>query len=205
VLGQGDRILRRSGARPGDVAIVTGTLGAAAAGLRLLGEGKRLGPGGDGAAPAQRCLRAQLDPAPPLGFGNAVARNELAHAAIDLSDGLSGDLLAMCQESGVSAWVDSAAVPIDEAVATLEEERGGDALGLALHGGEDYELLLAASAAAVAPLRELAAVWRIPLTVVGGFAAGEAAVSLRTAGGVTPLLARSHEHFGSAPGRGDGR
>jgi thiamine-monophosphate kinase len=195
VLGQGDPVLRRSGARPGDVALVTGTLGAAAMGLRLFREGKRLHAVGEG-QPVRRCLVAQVDPAPPLGFGNAAARNDLAHAAIDLSDGLSGDLLALCEESGVSAWVDGEALPVDAAAAALELERGGDPTKVALHGGEDYQLLLAASPEAVPQLRELAGRMKIGLTVVGGFAAGPPAMSLRTAKGSTPLAPMSHEHFG---------
>jgi len=198
LLGQGDRLLLRSGARVGDVAVATGTLGAAAVGLRLLGDGERLGQGEGGRAQAvRRCLLAQLDPAPPLGFGQAVARDGLAHAAIDLSDGLSGDLLAVCQESGVSAWLNADTLPIDPAAATLERDRGVDPLEVALHGGEDYELLLAASPEAVPRLRDLAARMKVSLTVVGGFAAGEPAVSLRSAGGVAPLAPRSHAHFGS--------
>jgi thiamine-monophosphate kinase len=153
----------------------------------------------DGSVAGEReewCLRAQLDPAPPLGFGAAAAEGAWAHAAIDLSDGLSGDLLNVCQESGVSAWVDAAAVPIDAAVKGLVEDRGGDPLALALHGGEDYQLLLAAPAEAVPRLRDLAARATIVLTVIGGFAEGEPAVSLRTRAGDTPLVPRSHEHFG---------
>jgi len=199
LLGHGDRLLRRSGARPGDVALVTGTLGAAAMGLRLLGEGKRITTVGEAGQALRHCLTAQLDPAPPLGFGDAVARGHLAHAAIDLSDGLSGDLRAVCEESGVAAWVDGDALPIDPAVAILERERSGDPTALAIHGGEDYQLLLAAAPEDVPALRDLAARMNVPLTRVGGFTEGEPAVSLRTASGVVPLAARSHEHFG---GRG---
>ena len=196
VLGHGQPLLRRSGALPGDVAMVTGRLGAAAMGVRLLGEGSRLATIAEDDQAARRCLVAQLDPTPPLGFGNAVAREELAHAAIDLSDGLSGDLLAVCQESGVSAWVDGDTMPIDPGAAMLARDRGIDARDLALHGGEDYQLLLAASVEAVPRLRDLAAGMEIALTVVGGFAEGEPALSLLTAQGAVPLVPRSHEHFG---------
>jgi thiamine-monophosphate kinase len=196
LIGQGDRVLRRGGARPGDVALVTGTLGAAAMGLRLFREGIRLETVGAGGQPVRFCLEAHVDPRPPLGFGNAVARADLAHAAIDLSDGLSGDLLTLCQESGVSAWVDGDALPIAPPAALLEWDRGVDPLDLALHGGEDYELLLAASPEAVPRLRDLAARMEVPLTVVGGFAEGEPALALRTAKGTAPLVPRSHEHFG---------
>ena len=101
----------------------------------------------------------------------------------------------MCQESGVAAWVDADAVPIDAAAMALERERGGDPLALAIHGGEDYELLLAAAPEAVPRLREVAAAMKVALTVIGGFADGEPGVSLRTAQAATPLVPRSHEHF----------
>jgi thiamine-monophosphate kinase len=195
LVGQAGTILRRSGARPGDVALVTGTLGAAAMGVRLMDEGKR--DGGPGDAREARCIAAQLDPAPPLGFGHAAARDGLAHAAIDISDGLSGDLLSVCQESGVAAWVDEAAVPIDDAARSLAERRGGHPLDLALHGGEDYQLLLAAPPQAVPRLREIAAGLKVSLTAIGGFTEGEPALSLRTGTGDAPLVPRSHEHFGS--------
>jgi thiamine-monophosphate kinase len=194
LLGDCDRILSRGGARPGDVVIVTGTLGAAAMGLRLLGEGVRIAAGPEAGRASRQCITAQLDPAPPLGLGNAAARADLAHAAIDLSDGLSGDLRTVCEESGVAAWVDAGRLPIDPAV--MELAAADDPSSLALHGGEDYQLLLAAPPEAVPALRDLAARMSVPLTEVGGFAAGEPAVSLRTAEGTTPLRPRSHEHFG---------
>ena len=196
VLGQGHPLLRRSGALPGDVAMVTGRLGAAAMGVRLLHEGRRLASLEEDDQAARRCLVAQLDPNPPLGFGNAIARADLAHAAIDVSDGLSGDLLAVCQESGLAAWLDGDTLPVDPGAATLARDRGLDARDLALHGGEDYQLLFAAAAESVPRLRDLAAGMGIALTVVGGFAEGEPALTLMTAEGVVPLVPRSHEHFG---------
>ena len=196
LIGEGDTIVRRSGARPGHVALVTGTLGAAAMGLRLMQEGGPAASGADEHA-ARRCIAAQLDPAPPLCFGRAAARAGLAQAAIDLSDGLSGDLLSVCQQSGVAAWVDAEAVPIDDAVKSLADGRGRNALDLALHGGEDYQLLLAAPPDAGAPLRDLAARSKVALAAIGGFRDGDPALTLRTSGGETPLVPRSHEHFGS--------
>ena len=197
LLGQADTLVRRSGARPGHVALVTGSLGAAAMGVRLMEEGV----GRDGARVEdereRRCIAAQLDPAPPVGFGLAAGRAGLAHAAIDVSDGLSGDLLNVCQESGVAAWLDAGALPIDDAVKSLAQERGGDALDLALHGGEDYQLLLAAPPEAVPGLRDLAARSKVALTAIGGFQEGEPALRLRTGAGDAALVPRSHEHFGS--------
>jgi thiamine-monophosphate kinase len=211
LLGQGDRLLRREGARPGDLVVVTGYLGAAAAGLRFLQDGARLGPEGSlldpgpwsGESPAAllHCLRAQLDPAPPLAFARAMAEHELVTAAMDLSDGLSGDLLSLCHESGVAAWLDSSALPVDPCAAQLEREGGGDGFSMALHGGEDYGMLLAVPPHAVDSLRDVAVVWDLAITPVGEFTAGPPGVSLKFGEALKRLRPRSHDHFRD-PGRG---
>lgn len=207
----GANTLRRSGAREGDAAVVTGTLGAAAEGLRLLTQGARLGPEGEidatgiwtesSAESLVHCLRAQLDPAPPLAFARSVAQEGLIRAAIDISDGLSGDLLAVCTESGLTATVDAAAIPVNGHVVALERARGGDAFSLALHGGEDYELLMAVPEERVGDLMGLGVVWDVPLSVIGRFKAGAPGVVLNVAGGESRVLAASgHDHF--RPGSG---
>lgn len=205
VLGQADRVLRRSGALPGDLAVVTGTLGASAAGLRLLGQGARLGPEGElektgiwteSSAPGlTHCLCAHLDPSPPLAFARALSEQEIVHAAVDLSDGLTGDLLHICTESGVAAWIDPQAVPVDPWAARLEKARGGDALSLALNGGEDYQLLLALPPDRLDALRDVAVIWDLPLAVVGQFTPGDPALSLKRGETLEPLSPASHEHF----------
>ena len=83
--------------------------------------------------------------------------------------------------------------------AGLERARGGDALALALHGGEDYQLLLALAPDSLTALRDLAVIWDLPLTVVGEFAAGEPEVYLRAGTDRMPLVAASHDHFRPAP------
>ena len=212
LIGQAPRVLGRAGARPGDLVVVTGMLGGAAAGLKVLGQGARLDEDGelastgmwtDSSAPALRhCLRAQLDPQPPLSLARALAEVELVHAAIDLSDGLSGDLRRMCEASGVGATIDAFNVPVDTHAAGLERARGGDALALALHGGEDYQLLLAVSPESLMALKDLAVIWDLPLAVVGEFAAGEPEVYLRAGTDRTVLAASSHDHFRAAPAAG---
>lgn len=204
LLGTGERLLARSGARPGDLAVVTGTLGAAAQGLRQLRKGARLGAegelsstgvGGEASAGAVRhCLRAQLDPTPPLAFGRALAEQEHARAAIDISDGLSGDLLAVCVESGVSARLDRAALPVDPQAASLAKTPA-DAAALALHGGEDYQLLLAVPPDRLEAARELAGFFGLSLSVVAEFAPGPPGLWLREGEALTPLVPESHEHF----------
>jgi thiamine-monophosphate kinase len=205
LMGASERILRRQGAQPGDLVVVTGRLGAAAAGLRFLARGARIDEEGTlldaaGVSPAvaaelQRCLVAQLDPSPPLSLGRTLGQHDLVHAAMDLSDGLSGDLAWMCQESQVAAWVDSSALPVDPAAARLEREGGDSGFSLALHGGEDYELLLAVAPGSWDGLREVAEVWEVPLTAVGEFTAGPPGVSVKFGESLRRLRPRSHDHF----------
>ncbi len=122
------------------------------------------------------------------------------HAAMDVSDGLSGDLLSVCAEaSNVSAWIDVAAVPVDPRMAGLERARGGDSLALALHGGEDYQLLLAVPPENLEALRDLAVVWTLPLSVVGEFSEGAPGVSIRTEKGLEPLEPAAFDHFKVQP------
>jgi thiamine-monophosphate kinase len=122
------KALRRSGAQPGEILYVTGPLGGAAAELLSLPL-RESATRGDGRHP-------QLFPSPRLAVGQALLRRGLATACIDLSDGLSTDLRHLCDESGVSAEIDLAALPLHP-LATGRIE-------LALNGGEDYELLFAA-------------------------------------------------------------
>ncbi len=218
VLGQATRVVRRAGAVPGDVVVVTGPLGASAEGLKLLGQGARLdeegnllstGVGGESAgesaaASVAACLRAHLDPQPPLALSRALSDRELVHAAIDLSDGLSGDLAEMCQASGVSAVVDATAVPVDPNVTLLTRSRGGDGLALALHGGEDYQLLFAVPPDHLAELRAMAGIWDLTISVLGHFEKGPGAVMLKSPGELKPLLAASHDHFRTLGPAGEG-
>ena len=205
LLGSAERILRRRGAEPGDLVVVTGHLGAAAAGLRFLARGARLDGEGtlaeDGgvspfaARELLHCLQAQLDPGPPLSLGRALGQQDLVHAAMDLSDGLSGDLAWLCAESEVSAWLDASAMPVDPAAARLEKEGGDNGFSLALHGGEDYQLLLAVPGASLDGLRSVAAVWDVPITVVGEFAAGPPGVSVKFGDNLRRLRPGAHDHF----------
>jgi hypothetical protein len=98
---------------------------------------------------------------------------------MDLSDGLSVDLAEMCRQSGLGARVETRSVPVSPAVASLERARGGDALGVALHGGEDYELLLAVAPADFPALEELARVWSVEVAAIGEFFEGDPEVRLR--------------------------
>lgn len=139
-----EREVFRSGARPRDQIYVTGFLGDAAAGLRLLDRGARLHPGAtnnhEGNSVDHLLLR-HLQPEPRVGWGLLIAEQRLASAMIDISDGLSSDLNHLCDESGVGALVEASSLPIDHVVTEICGRRALDPLMLALHGGEDFELL----------------------------------------------------------------
>ena len=184
VLGEvasGTAVLR-SGARPGDQIYVTGMLGGAAAGLKLIEMGARLGEsglaslpraakrgssptvkvgsdvGGRGSSPTVRegvnagvdnaelkaietLLIRQMRPQPRVGWGIVLGEERLATAMIDVSDGLSSDIAHLCEASNAGALIDSSSLPIDLNVIKLCGRRALDPLMLALHGGEDFELL----------------------------------------------------------------
>jgi thiamine-monophosphate kinase len=144
----------RSGAVPGDQIYVTGFLGDAAAGLRLIERGARLHsqttkevfPSSiDEAAgesrPVDYLLLRQLQPEPRVGWGLSLGNQQLASAMIDVSDGLSSDLNHLCAESKAGALIYASSIPIDPIVKDLSGRRALDPLMLALHGGEDFELL----------------------------------------------------------------
>jgi thiamine-monophosphate kinase len=121
------RGLRRSGARVGDIIYVSGRLGESELGLRLLRGAKRV-------SLRDARLRKHLYPEPRLALGRWLSEKRVASAMMDLSDGLSSDLRRLCVASGVGAVVDARKLP---AVRADEADR----VELALHGGDDYELL----------------------------------------------------------------
>jgi thiamine-monophosphate kinase len=127
------RALRRSGARPGDQIFVSGRLGLSALGLRLLQS-----KAAQARVPvplAREAVHAHLYPEPQCALGRFLSERRLASALMDLSDGLSTDLSRLCAASGVGARLWAAKIPGPE----LPEV--ADSLQLALHGGEDYQLL----------------------------------------------------------------
>ena len=141
-------VLRRDRLRPGDLIAVTGELGAAALGFRLLKSGRRAGS------------EAQLRPIPRISAGKAALG--LAHAAIDISDGLAQDVSHLAESSGcgVELWAD--AIPMSPEVAAQS-----DALALCLSGGEDYELVFGVGRAKLAKLQSRLRQLSVPLTIIG--------------------------------------
>ena len=182
----------RSGARAGDAIYVTGALGGAAAELLALERRPRRSSGLRKAAEGH----PHFFPEPRLAVAAKLAKARLVGAAIDISDGLSTDLGHICEESGLSAELDAAAIPVHELA--LDADRSGlvrSALDLALHGGDDYEVLFTARQRAKIPRR----VAGVAVTRIGRMVArrkGQPQMVLRDQNGrLTPLEPRGWEHF----------
>ena len=190
------KALLRSGARPGDLLYVTGSLGGAAAGLALLAHcSRRRSRSAHSQAPRIPAnLKAQLAPhlfpQPRIAQGLWLARRSLATAAIDLSDGLSTDLGHLCEESVVAAEVNAAALPIYSA----GTQGPGATEAQAIHGGEDYELLFTASPSVRMP-RSIAGVSVTCIGRVVRKSGNGPPVTLITARGLRPLAPQGWEHF----------
>jgi thiamine-monophosphate kinase len=156
--------LRRSGARPGDAILVTGTLGAAAAGLAVLERGPGLVP----PAIAEAVVRPHRVPTPRLAESRRIRTSGWATAMIDLSDGLATDLGHIAAESRVGARIDVDALPLSEATRAAAQALGADPLRWALSGGEDYELLFTAAPEHAAELvRAVSAATGTPVHRIG--------------------------------------
>lgn len=158
--------LRRNGARAGDGIWVTGTIGDGALGL-LAATGKLADITGY-LADRYRLPQPRLDLVP---YG-------IAHAAMDVSDGLVQDLGHLCRASGLGAVVQAESVPLSDAA------RLAGRLELCLTGGDDYELLMAVPPAREAALLEAACAARMQVTRIGHFLEGDPAVTVMDRDGV---------------------
>lgn len=186
VIGTVSEPVLRSGACPGDELWVTGRLGGAAAAVRGWAEGKQ---------PSAEARRAFADPRPKLEEARWLADRGVLHALIDISDGLGGDASHIAAASGVRIVLDAQAIPVHPGADADATERG---LALALHGGEDYELLFAAPPGSVEALVPVFAdVFGSPLSRVGAVAAGSG-VALRREGGVEEEIGGGYDHFRGA-------
>jgi thiamine-monophosphate kinase len=161
------RAVTRSGARPGDLVVVTGSLGAAAGGLALSGRPAAEAARALSAPWGRTLLDALVRPVARVGEGQTLGQGG-ATAMMDLSDGLAKDLTRLCAESGVGVRLDLGSIPVSPALLEAAPVLGVDPLELALGGGEDYELLATIDATDADHARaQLADRFGVTLTEVG--------------------------------------
>lgn len=178
-----ERLVGRGGARPGDVLVLTGELGGAAAGLALQEDPGRAA-GAVAGDTAERLRQRQLRPLPRLGAGRALAAAG-ARAMIDLSDGLGADAGHLAEASGARLEIEAGALPLAKGVAEVALATGAEPLELAAAGGEDYELLAALPPERLAEATAgIAAAGETTLSQIGAVVAG-AGVEIRLPGGGT--------------------
>ena len=188
-----DTMVRRSGAEAGDRLFVTGTIGDAALGLAVLRGDAVAGALAD--APALREAVVARYRVPEIRLAVAEAVRQHAHAAMDISDGLAGDLAKLCAASGVSAQVRVDAVPVSEAGRRVLL-RGAAGLETILAGGDDYEVLCAVPANRCDGFAEAARAAGIAVTGIGTVTAGTAPPVFLDANGAAIALSRlSYSHF----------
>ncbi|HEV3194110.1 MAG TPA: thiamine-phosphate kinase [Polyangiaceae bacterium] len=174
LLGTCDRAVTRGGARPGDALWIAGPIGLSAAGLLALQAGRGSEPSFDQSVTAWRRPRALI--------AEGRAMGALAHAAVDVSDGLARDAGHIAQASGVQLVLDEAALRSDQALNEAAAALGVEPVDLALHGGEDYALVIA-SPAPVEGFRP-----------IGEVRSGHG-LMLRSQSGEQALEARGFDHF----------
>lgn len=181
---EGVPLVSRAGALEGDSVVVTGSVGGAAAGLRLLADGA-------GAGTDQELLARQFDPTPRVRAGQSLAEHG-AGAMIDLSDGLVADAAHLARASGKRIEIELDAVPFQVGALEVLSDHPREARIAAASGGEDYELLACIAPDRVEIVRdELAG--DCELTVIGSVSEGEGAELIDGDG--TPVPTSGFDHF----------
>ena len=187
------KMIHRSGAKPGDRVVVTGTIGDAASGLDILRGGAVAAVLADDAAAKEMLVSRYRVPQPRMALAGAV--RDYAHAAMDVSDGLAGDLAKLCAESGVSAVIDAQSVPLSAAAATLLA-RGIVGIETIVSGGDDYEILCAIPENRLEAFAQAAQQAGVAVTSIGTVIAGPSVPKFLDAQGREIVLQRlSYSHF----------
>jgi thiamine-monophosphate kinase len=186
------RMVHRSGAQPGDRVVVTGTIGDSALGLAVLKGGATAWALADVAVNATLVERYRV-PQPRNALATAV--RDYAHASMDVSDGLAGDLAKLCAASGVSAVIDAPSIPLSAAAARLLA-RGTVGIEAIVSGGDDYEILCAIPENQWEAFVQAAGLAGVPVTSIGTVIAGSAVPRFLDGKGSEIALPRlSYSHF----------
>ena len=187
------KMVHRSGARPGDHVVVSGTIGDAALGLDILKRGRAAAIlAGDAAARDMLVGRYRV-PQPRNALASAVRAH--ARATMDVSDGLAGDLAKLCGVSGVSAVIDLKSVPLSKAASTALAA-GAATMAQIISGGDDYELLCAIPPDASDEFSRAAQAAGVAVSPIGTIIAGDSPPKwLDAEGRELPLTRTSYSHF----------
>jgi thiamine-monophosphate kinase len=172
------KAILRSGAQPGDTIYVTGTLGGAAGGLKLLEKGDSNGG---------ELIRKQLKPQPQMKTAKLLQSLDVLTAMIDISDGLSSDLWHICQMSGVGAEIDAELIPVDPLL--TEHFPADECLEMALNGGEDFHLLFTADEKKISDAKLTG------ITQIGRILEAAAGIEVKRHGTNSPLRPKGYRHF----------
>ena len=187
------KMVHRSGAKPGDRVVVTGTIGDAALGLDILTRGAVATVLADDAAAREMLVGRYRVPQPRNALAEAV--RDHASAAMDVSDGLAGDLAKLCAASGVSAVIDARSVPLSAGAATLLA-RGTVGVEALVSGGDDYEILCAIPEGSFEAFAQAARQAEVAVTCIGTVIAGPAVPRfLDNEGREIALQRLSYSHF----------
>jgi thiamine-monophosphate kinase len=198
ILGQVEpgRALTRSGAHEGDVIYVSGSLGNSAAGLACLTQQASLENISPLRQPMKFLIRRHLQPTPRIALGRLLSSRRLASAALDLSDGLSGDITHLCQQSQVGALIQTASLPLSPQLIAYASQVNIDPLAWALHGGEEYELLFTVPQKKQHRLELAVKQLRIPATAIGVITSRRSGIQVtRPDGRTLKLVPKSYVHF----------
>lgn len=183
------RAVLRSGALADDIVYVSGRLGEAEMGLRILRSSKRH------VRLNSPFLKKHLYPEPRLELGRWLAETRLATSMMDLSDGLSSDLPRLCAASGVGARVEGTKLPSVQPL-KVDRHRGVDSMQLALHGGDDYELLFTVRPNTVNLVPQT--IYGVPLTAIGTITKKRGVILSEKNGRASKLISSGWDPFRSA-------
>ena len=187
------KTVHRSGARPGDRVMVTGTIGDAALGLAVLKGGAVATALANDAMAKEMLVGRYRVPQPRNALAKAI--RDHAHAAMDVSDGLAGDLVKLCAASGVSAAIDAQSIPLSEPAMALLA-RGVVGIEALIAGGDDYEVLCAIPEDGVEAFARAAGLASVSVTSIGTVIAATSPPRFLDGQGSEVALARlSYSHF----------
>jgi thiamine-monophosphate kinase len=187
------KMVHRSGAKPGDRMVVTGTIGDAALGLDILRRGRIAAALGDDATASRMLVDRYRVPQPRNALA-AMVRDH-ANAAMDVSDGLAGDVAKLCAASSVSAAIDIGSIPLSSAAAGLLAH-GAIGIETLVAGGDDYEILCTIAEDRFEAFARGAGSAGVPIRSIGTIIAGGSPPRFLDAQGREIALPRlSYSHF----------